>query len=126
MSSLINRAPVVNPTVELRVIPAPTSPAAPARARPQPRPRVRIADGDARLPAESAAAIAERFRLAGFIPGAPLHLTPETIQDVEVLVKCMRCPGCGCRSLRMRPFHNLEGRFRVLADCRLCHSGEEC
>jgi hypothetical protein len=52
----------------------------------------------------------------GFAPGAPGHVTAESVRTDRGLCRRMKCPDCGRRGLEYRPWHR-SSRYRVLATC---------
>jgi hypothetical protein len=60
----------------------------------------------------------------GFQPGAPPHV-PAEIQNIDRRVyRVQRCPACGRRGMRFRPFHR-GGEYRAIVRCPACHRIEE-
>ena len=54
---------------------------------------------------------------AGWWPGIPDAITPETRAVDEATCKRMQCPRCKRRGLAYRPFVR-DGRYKVLAVCQ--------
>jgi hypothetical protein len=72
----------------------------------------------------TAEALEFRLRLAGFVPGAPPHVTWEARKIDAAACRQLKCPGCGKRRCVYRPFTD-GARYRVLACCRGCGAAEE-
>jgi hypothetical protein len=70
-------------------------------------------------PAQTFAALAARLAAAGFTPGAPHQVTPETRAIDRALCRRSRCPSCRTGGLRYHPFAR-GPHYRVLAECARC------
>jgi hypothetical protein len=75
-------------------------------------------------PAQTFAALTAHLAAAGFTPGAPPQVTPETRAIDRALCRRARCPSCRTRGLRYRPFAR-GPRYRVLAECARCGGAAE-
>lgn len=74
---------------------------------------------------ETADELRQRFRVAGFVEGAPPQLDAETQTIDMTQVHRMRCPGCCKRVLFYEAWHKPTGEYRILAACGRCPAGEE-
>ncbi len=70
------------------------------------------------------AALARDLAAAGFAPGAPEHIRPETRDADRAACRGLRCPLCNRRGLAYRPYHTTDGRYAVLAQCARCPGAE--
>lgn len=63
---------------------------------------------------------------AGYVPGLPPHVSPETQREDLQACRRMRCHGCRARGLAYIPYRNQHGRgYRVLARCPACGGAAE-
>jgi hypothetical protein len=55
----------------------------------------------------------------GWLPGAPPHVTPETLALDQAAAEEAGCPECRCHDVVLAPYHR-GGRFRYAAGCPAC------
>lgn len=78
-----------------------------------------------RIPShETAARLIRLLELAGYSEGAPPRIRPESIAIDRASCRRGKCHHCGQRGMAYRPFHNAEGRYRVLAVCSCGHGSQ--
>jgi hypothetical protein len=69
-------------------------------------------------------ALAARLAAAGFTPGAPAQVTPQTRALDRALCRRLRCPSCRKCGLRYRPFAR-GPNYWVLGECGQCGAAAE-
>jgi hypothetical protein len=60
----------------------------------------------------------------GIQPGAPARIHAEILDIDRRVYRVQRCPGCGHRGMRLRPFQR-GGEYRAIVQCPACHRIEE-
>jgi hypothetical protein len=72
----------------------------------------------------TAAQVEQALRSRGFVPGCPPQVTAEVLQIDKQAYRHQRCPACGRRGARFKPYHR--GReYNGLIECLSCGAAEE-
>ncbi len=67
----------------------------------------------------------QRLLLAGWKPGVPAHIKPETVQTDQRVCRSLRCPKCGHRGGMTYRAFGKGNRYACVADCPSCGHEEE-
>jgi hypothetical protein len=63
--------------------------------------------------------LTDTLKAKGFLPGAPKHITVQTLRIDAGVARCTRCEACNHRGLSLLTF-NRHGQYRAIGRCAEC------